>query len=164
MGKELNRRSFLVGCGLLTFSSAGVFLTGCGGDNDNDNDNDDDDHKGKGKDNDNDDYKGKKNDGKKVPVEATNRELTITANQFKTLTEKNSVDVPESGLVVFSYNKKYYGFSNVCPHDGGTLKVEDGVGIRCQKHTSQTFDKDGITNKSRTRANIKLITLNVKSA
>ena len=29
MKKILNRRAFIVGCVLLTFSSAGVFLTGC---------------------------------------------------------------------------------------------------------------------------------------
>lgn len=61
MRKELNRRSLLVGCGLLTFSSAGIFFTGCG------------------------ETKDKSIDEDKVVIENKDKTITISSNDLEVL-------------------------------------------------------------------------------
>ena len=162
MEKELNRRSFLVGCGLLTFSSAGIFFTGCGK-TDNDDDNKGDDKQNNKKiDKNNDKDKSKNNNN--VIVKQKDRTITISPKNLATLKSTHYLKVPSEKLLVFYYNNEFYGYSTTCPHQGGTLKIENKTRIRCSRHSNQTYDKNGITNKARTRKSLEKITLNIKSA
>ena len=172
MEKALNRRSFLVGCGLLTFSSAGIFFTGCGKtDNDSDHKgdgkhNDSDKDKDNNKDNDKNHDKNDKsnNDNNNVTIKQKDRTITISSKDLATLKSKYSLEVPSERLLVFYYNNEFYGYSTKCPHQGGTLKIENKTTIRCTRHSNQTYDKNGITNRARTRKSLEKITLNIKSA
>jgi nitrite reductase/ring-hydroxylating ferredoxin subunit len=148
MKKILNRRAFIVGCGLLTFSSAGVFFTGCGESNSSNDDQKKDNYT--------------KSSNKKVKVENTNKSITMTQADLDTLKSRGYINVANEQLLVFYDKNIFYGFSNVCPHENGELKIENETKIRCQKHTNQTFSDEGATNRARTSSNLRIQTLSIK--
>ena len=150
--KTFTRRSFLVGCGLLTFTATGITLTGCGGET-----------------------TATYPDNKLVPEggrpprgdhdhedEHTNPEdlvvattsITLSQSDYDTLTTKEYLSYTANNLLLFYINNEFYAMTNVCSHENGLLIVKDSNTIECQKHLGQVFDKDGVSNQYETRTNL----------
>ena len=133
--KTFTRRSFLVGCGLLTFTATGITLTGCGGELFEDHDHDEEHTK-----------------PEDLVVATTN--LTLPQSDYDILTTKEYLNYTTDNLLLFYVNSEFYAMTNVCPHENGLLIVKDSNTIECQKHLGQVFDKDGVSNQYETRTNL----------
>ena len=129
--KTFTRRSFLVGCGLLTFTATGITLTGCGGELFEDHEH-----------------------TKPEELVVTAKSLTLSQSEYNDLTTKEYLNYTAENLLLFYVNNEFYAMNNICPHEKGLLIVKDSNTIECQKHLGQVFDKDGVSNKYETRTNL----------
>lgn len=181
MNKDLSRRSFMIGCGgLLTFTTAGVFFTGCGSSTPNTKDKHKEGEEGEGEDIGAEKIKGKEEStpppsptptpppststSKKITVKNKNKNITLSSDDFNVLKTRGYVESASDRMLVFYYDNKFYGYSSICPHEKGVLKIDNKNSIKCTKHLGQFYDGEGKGNGYKTSATLKLITLNVKMA
>jgi nitrite reductase/ring-hydroxylating ferredoxin subunit len=147
--QDESRRRFLIGCGVITFTSSGVFFAGCGVDK---------------KDKIIEENKTIKKDivdvatddsmlGEKLPIKNDGRELLLSKDEFNMI--NNTKYIYKDNMVIFMKDNHVYGFSKTCPHEGGSLEFVNDE-LKCKRHTIQRFDKEGKSNNTKTRKNLIL--------
>jgi nitrite reductase/ring-hydroxylating ferredoxin subunit len=143
--KDESRRRFLIGCGVITFTSSGVFFAGCGVDEKNKTIEKDKLRVDIETDN--------PSLGEKLSIKNEGRELLLSKDEFDII--NNTKYIYKDNMVIFMKDNDVYGFSETCPHEGGSLEFVNDE-LKCKKHTSQRFDKQGGSNNSKTRKNLIL--------
>ena len=161
--KTLTRRSFLIGCGLLTLTTAGITLTGCGGETQTI------------------EYPPKFT-GAKTPLEIAEVEPVVTPvvepvkplgiakadiilsqDEFDALTAKQYLNYSAKQSLLLYVDGDFYSMSNLCPHERGLLVAKSSNTIECQKHLGQTFDKKGTSNGYEIRSSLRLTRVTVQA-